>query len=105
MTQDRALKVVTHLYVRGTEYLIVTADHFNGDTLNKFKYAGIKREYVTDGKINRQLNGLQMFVSETVAECIDRIKDSEELSYLIDVEGLDTMEACLALFNKKQSLA
>lgn len=105
MTQDRALKVVTHLYVMGNEYLIVTADHFNGDTQNKFKYAGIKREYITDGKIDRQLNGLQMFVSETVAECIDRIKDSEELSYLIDVEGLDTMEACLALFKKKQSLA
>ena len=105
MTQDRALKVVTHLYVRGTEYLIVTADHFNGDTLNKFKYAGIKREYVTDGKINRQLNGLQMFVSETVAECIDRIKDSEEIAYLTREKGIDAGEAVRVYFKKKYNLA
>lgn len=101
----RALEVITHFYIRGKEYLIVTTDHFNGDTKNKFKYAGIKREYITDGRINRQLNGLQMYVSETVEEVIDRITDTEEIEYLTKSEGLDAGEAVRRYFMKKYNLA
>ena len=103
--ENRVLKVVTKYFIRGTEYLIVTADHFNGDTQNRIKYAGIKREYITDGKINRVLNGFQMFASETVEEVIERITDAEEVNYLIESEGLDNMEACLVYFKKKHNLA
>lgn len=103
-TTNNTLTVVTTLIVRGNEYYIVTKDHFNGDIHNKFKYAGIKKEYITDGKLNRELNGLQMYVSETLAEVVDRITDSEEISYLIDTEGLDATEACFTYFKKKHNL-
>lgn len=104
-TTNNTLTVVTTLIVRGHEYYIVTKDHFNGDINNKFKYAGIKKEYITDGKLNRELNGLQMYVSETVAEVVDRITDSEEIAYLTREEGLDAGEAVRVYFMKKYNLA
>ena len=100
----RTLNVITTFNIRGNEYFIVTAEHFNGDTANKFKYAGIKKEYVTDGKTNRQLNGLQMYVSETIAEVIDRITDTEEVNYLVKTEGLDAVEATRKYFMQKYNL-
>ena len=104
MTQ-RALKKVTTYIIRNSEWVIVYADHFNGDTKNKFHYAGIRREWITDGKINRELNGLQMMVGETAQEVIDRITDSEEINYIIETTGMDTTEACLAYFKKKMNIA
>lgn len=35
--------VVTHYFINDNEYVIITGK-FEGDTENKFKYAGIRRE-------------------------------------------------------------
>lgn len=104
MTQ-RALRQVTTYIIRNHEYVIVYADHFNNDTQNRFHYAAIRREWITDGRINRELNGIQMMVGETVQEVIGRITDSEEIDYIIETTGMDATEACLAYFKKKMGIA
>ena len=99
------LKVVTTFIIRGHEWLIVhNSETFEGDTEDRH-YTGIKREWITDHKLNRKLNGVEAKLSKTVAEVIDRITDAEEIDYLIESEGLDTTEACLVYFRKKYNLA
>lgn len=92
--------VVTHYFINDNEYVIITGK-FEGDTENKFRYAGIRREWITDNKINRKLNGAQMFLGETVKETISRITDSENVERLMQTEGLDLMAATIKYFTEK----
>ncbi len=107
MTQatERALVKVTTYIIYDHEWVIVRSETgFQNDTENRH-YAGIRREWITDGRINRELNGIQMCVSNTVEEVINHITDIEELDYLIETTGMDATEACLVMFKKKMGIA
>lgn len=102
---QHTLEQVTTYIIRNNEWVIVySADGFKNDREDRH-YAGIRREWITDGKLNRELNGLDMMVSHTINEVIDRITDREELRYLIEEEGMDDMEACLTYFKRKNNIA
>ena len=105
MTQANVLTKVTTFYIRGHEWLIIhNSEAFEGDTQDRH-YTGIRREWVTDGKLNRKLNGIQSNLSKTVAEVIDRITDLEECNYLVESQGLTHEEAVMTYFKKKYNLA
>lgn len=95
------LTVVTTFIIRGHEWLIVhNSEAFEGDKEDRH-YTGIKREWVTDSKLNRKLNGIESNLSKTIEEVIERITDKEEVAYLMESEGLDSMEACTRYFTTK----
>lgn len=103
--KNTALERVTTYIIHNHEWVIVYCEAgFKNDTEDRH-YAGIRREWITDGKLNRELNGIQMCVSHTVKEVIDRITDCEELDYLIETTGMDATEACLVMFKKKMGIA
>lgn len=101
MTQATDMVKVTSYIIYGKEWEIVHCEAgFKNDTEGRH-YAGIRREWITDGKLNRELNGIQMCVSHSVQEVIDRITQAETLDHYIS-EGMTIEEACMAYFMKKQ---
>lgn len=99
-TTTHAYTVVTHFYINNKEYVIVKGA-FEGDTEGKYNYAGLKREWITDGKINRELNGAQMFIGETVKDTIDSITFRETIEHIAEAEGLSLMDATIKYFKEK----
>ena len=99
-TTTHAYTVVTHFYINNREYVIVKGA-FKGDTENKYKYAGLKREWITDGKINRELNGAQMAICETVKEVIESITFRETIENIAETEGISLMDAIIKYFKEK----
>ena len=105
MAQATDLVKVTSYIIYNHEWVIVRCEAgFKNDTENRH-YAGIRREWITDGKLNRELNGLDMKVSHTAQEVIERITDCEELDHLIETTGMDATEACLVMLKKKMGIA
>lgn len=98
--KNTTLEQITTYIIHNNEWIIVYCEAgFENDTEDRH-YAGIRREWITDGKLNREVNGLQILVSKTIEEVIGRITDVEEVDYLVE-QGMDRMEACIAYFNKK----
>ena len=64
--------VVRELVVRGRSFVICRSTKWN-------KYVSIEDKYITAGRLNRELNGVQMHVGDTVADCIDRTKNDVEV--------------------------
>lgn len=95
---------VTTFIIFNNEWVIITGK-FKNDTENKFKYAGIRREWITDNKINRELNGGQMCLGATVNDVIEKITDVETVDHIIETEGLDRFEAVMRYFSEKYSKA
>ena len=103
MTQE--LTKVTTFIIRNHEWVIIHASEaFEGDTQDRH-YMGVRREWITEGKLNRKLNGIQSNLSNTVAEVIDRITDLEEIDYLAETTGMAREEAVIVYFKKKWNLA
>lgn len=99
------LTVITTFIIRNHEWAIIHASEtFEGDTQDRH-YMGVRREWITDGKLNRELNGITSHLNKTVAEVIDSIKDLEEVDYLEETTGMTREEACMAYFKKKFNLA
>jgi hypothetical protein len=102
MTQE--LTKVTTFIIRNHEWVIIHASEaFEGDSQDRH-YMGVRREWITDGRLNRQLNGIQSNLSKTVAEVIDHITDLEEVDYLAETTDMTREEACMAYFKKKWNL-
>lgn len=103
MTQE--LTKVTTFIIRNHEWVIIHASEtFEGDSQDRH-YMGVRREWITDGRLNRQLNGIQSNLSKTVAEVIDRITDLEEVDYLAETTDMTREEACMTYFKKKWNIA
>lgn len=52
----------------------------------------IEDKYITDGKLNQQINGLTGNLRDNLEDCIASAKIHAEVDYLIST-GLDPMEA------------
>ena len=99
------LTIVTTFIIRNHEWAIVYNEKaFEGDTQDRH-YTGIRREWITDKKLNRKLNGIEANLSNTIEEVIERITDIEEIDYMVDTIGMDRMEATIAYFTKKYQKA
>lgn len=53
-----------------TEYHVLDELYYIFKTSNK-KYCAINSEYITDGKLNKELNGLQMNLSDTMEQAVN----------------------------------
>lgn len=53
----------------------------------------IEDKYITDGKLNKQINGITGNLRDTLEACIESARIHAEVDYLINVEGYDRMEA------------
>ncbi len=56
--------MIRTLVAEGRTFTIVHSAEYN-------KYLAIEDKYITDGKLNQQLNGFQMHASDTVDECVN----------------------------------
>ena len=86
------MKNITTLFARNRKFYIVQNE--------EGFYLGIEDKYVDEnGRLTKQLNGLQMKANKDLNWCIKGIKDHVEVEYLIE-QGMDPMEAietvCLA---------
>lgn len=47
------------------------------------KFCAINSEYITDGRLNRDLNGVQMHASDTLEDCIEFTKRAADVDALV----------------------
>ena len=80
-----AVVVVKEFIVRDRKFTIVKQDDF---------FLAIEDKYITDGKVNTQLNGLQMHASKDLNDCLNTTKDCVEVDYLIQ-QGMSRDEALM----------
>lgn len=52
----------------------------------------IEDKYITNGKLNRQINGIQGHLRETLEDCLETARISAEVDYLIS-NGVNAKEA------------
>ena len=61
-------------------------------------YLAIEDKYITDGKINTTLNGVQMNASKDLNQCLDLVKSEVEMDHLVS-KGYSKAEAFAIYFN------
>lgn len=66
--------VVKDFSIRGKHFVIVKHQDL---------YCAIEDKYITDGKVNKCLNGLEMHAGKTLEDCINFTTDYAEIEYLI----------------------
>lgn len=55
-------------------------------------YLAIEDKYITDGKLNKTLNGFQMYASKDLNTCLNTCKTQVEIEYL-EAQGHSKAEA------------
>ena len=85
-----ATTVIKDFVVRNRHFTIVKDEDAN--------YLAIEDKYITDGKINRTLNGFQMFASKDVNDCMKSCANQVEIDYLI-AQGNSKAVAFCTVFN------
>ena len=83
---------ITTLKVRNKSFEIVQDER---------GFWAIEDKYITDGKLNKQINGISGHLKNTLEECIESAKFSAEVEYVMTTEKCDVMTA----FNKILKLA
>lgn len=89
------MTIVTNDYVvRGRHFTIVkeTEGHFAGF------YHAIEDKYITDGRLNKTLNGAQLHASKELNTCLNNTRNSVEIDYLIE-QGYSKAEAFAKVFD------
>ena len=81
--------IVREYKYRGRSFTIIKKDGF---------YLAIEDKYITDGKMNTSLNGLQMRASEKLEQCIDAVNKSCDIEYYKS-QGMSKAEAFAKAFN------
>lgn len=61
-------------------------------------YLAIEDKYITDGKTNQVLNGIQMHANKTLNGCLQSIQDEVEIEYLMKTTGMELMDAMKVYF-------
>ena len=87
--------IVKNLIIRNRHFTIVK----NGDGF----YLAIEDKYITDGKLNQTLNGIQMHASKELNQCIEDTKNTVEIDWLVS-QGHSMAEAFAIHFNMLDQL-
>ena len=53
----------------------------------------IESKYITDGKLNQQINGISGNLRDNLADCIESARTHAEVDYLVNVEGWELDKA------------
>lgn len=68
--------IIKNYHYRNNDYVIIAHCGY---------YCAINTNDIDDnGKLIRELNGLQMFASDTVKECIERVNNSIDFDYYLE---------------------
>lgn len=86
--------IVKELKVRNRNFTVVLDDGW---------YMAIEDKYITNGKTNRELNGLQTNASQSLSDCIKMTKDAVEIDYLKE-QGYSMAEAVAIVFDMMENL-
>ena len=86
--------VIKDFSIRGKHFVIVK---------HQDMYCAIEDKYITDGKINKQLNGIEMHAGNTLEDCIHFATDYAEVEYLIE-QGHTRAEAIAIYWNMLDKL-
>lgn len=93
---EKVKVVIKHFVVRDKDFVIVQ----NVDGW----YLAIDREYIDEnGCTTRKLNGLQMKASKVLSECLNSVRTSVEIDYLVGT-GKSRAEAYAIVFNMMDKL-
>lgn len=66
-------------------------------------FLAIEDKYITDGKLNRTLNGFQMYASKSLQDCLTSLRNAIEIEYL-ESQGHSKAEAFAIHFNMLDKL-
>lgn len=61
-------------------------------------YLAIEDKYITDGKLNKTLNGFQMYANKDLSDCLDTCRRQVEIEYY-EAQGKSKAEAFAIVFN------
>ena len=87
--------IVKNLIIRDRHFTIVkNADGF---------YLAIEDKYITDGKLNTTLNGIQMMASKELNQCLENTRNEVEIDWLVS-QGHSKAEAFAIHFNMLDQL-
>ena len=89
------MKRITTLVVREEKFEIV---HYMD------RYCAINTKYIENGRLVKQLNGLQMHARNTLAECIDETRMSVEVKYMVDELGMTIEDAIKEYYRKEMAV-
>ena len=81
--------IVREYNYKGRNFTIITKDEH---------YLAIEDKYITDGKMNKTLNGLQMYASATLSQCITKVKTQVDFDSYTE-QGMSKAEAFAKAFN------
>lgn len=80
------MKKITMLKTQIAEYAIVFLKEYE-------RYGAIDTKYITDGKLNTQLNGLQMHLRETLEDVIEEVKQADDIKVIMNEQKVDSLTA------------
>ncbi|MBO7696087.1 MAG: hypothetical protein J6T10_25925 [Methanobrevibacter sp.] len=80
------MKKITTLITQLSEYAIVYLKDYK-------RYGAIDTKYITDGKLNTQLNGLQMHLRETLDDVIEEVKQADDIKVIMKTQNVDSIAA------------
>lgn len=87
--------VVKDFSIRGKHFVIVKHQDL---------YCAIEDKYITDGKVNKRLNGGEMHAGQTLEDCIHFATDYAEVEYLVE-QGHTRAEAIAIYWDMLDKLA
>lgn len=76
--------IIKNFVARGRHFVIVQNE--------EGFYLAIEDKYITDGKLNKALNGFQMYASKELDTCLNTCKNQVEIEYL-EAQGHSKAEA------------
>lgn len=90
----KEIKKITTVYARGREFYIIH-DSEGKDICGTIKhYWGIEsNNFDADGRLIKEINGIHGHLSESVAECVDKVMATIEIGYIQQTTGCTAMEA------------
>ena len=85
-----ATTIIKNFVVRDRHFVVVK----NEDSI----YLAIEDKHITNGKLNKALNGFQMYASKDLNDCLTTCKHQVEIEYLVS-QGKSKAEAFAIEFN------
>ena len=85
-----ATTIIKNFVVRDRHFVIVKDE--------QDFYLAIEDKYITNGKLNKTLNGFQMYANKDLNDCLNTCKHQVEIEYLVS-EGYSKAEAFAIEFN------
>ena len=85
------MTIVKNYTVRGRHFTIVKREE------DGF-YCAIEDKYITNGRLNRTLNGAQMHCADSLSRCLDNTQRSVDIDYYVE-QGKSKAEAFAMVFD------